>query len=483
MTRGTSVPLPPQSIDAERAILGAILIEGAAGYHRLTSLVRPEQFLFEAHRDVFTAIMRLETRGEAIDLLTVGEELRHLGRLDASGGRASLARLVEEASILVNLPSYEKIVVEEATRRDYLALADRLRYGATNGTAADELVAMADVVLTEHRRGRRRRPDEAPHEVTALLAHRFPPRVDLIGRGVLPRRSMMVLGGRTFLGKSLLLDNLCLQRARGRAWLGFPTDLGVSLICSAEITLQGVQQRLATMLAADPDPLPAGALHVHDDRGIKLDTAAGLAMMSQWIEETGATILRLDPLAKYMSTEENSTRDMGRVVDALEALADRYNLGVIVVHHEGHAAKDSGRTGGDRLRGSTALYAAADTVAMLSKDGDGYRLEWELRHARTPEPVRLLRDARLWYDLAGISDEDKAVAKIVATIDMTYEGLVGAIQQDCGVSKSTAKRRLKAAVDSKAIEKVDGRYAAGPTSPSGMCAPQGSRVHEGSLGD
>jgi hypothetical protein len=59
---------------------------------------------------------------------------------------------------------------------------------------------------------------------------------------------------------------------------------------------------------------------------------------------------------------------------------------------------------------------------------------------------------------------------------MTHDGLVGALKEDLKVSESTAKRRLKAALDNHAIQKIEGRYTTGP-------AYQGSQVHEGSLGD
>jgi hypothetical protein len=467
----------PASLDAERAVLGAVIIEGSAGFRKLS--LRAEHFYVEHNRDVFTAAQRLDGRGDPIDLLTITEELRRMGALDRIGGQGYVALLVEQASILVHLPSYEKIVVEEATRRAYLALGERLRYGATNGTGADELAAMADAVLAAHRRGARRRSDDVPTELTRLLEHRFPPRAEIIGHGILPRRSLMVLGGRSFVGKSLLADNAIAQRARGLPWLTHPTDPGASLICSCEIPPAAAAERFRTMLHDEPEPVPQDRVHVRTERGIKLDTADGLATISSWIEETGATLVRFDPLARYMSSEENSTRDMGRVVDALERMADRYDLGVIVVHHVGHAQKDSARVGGDRLRGASALFAAADSVGMLDKDGDGYRLAWELRHARAPEPMRLTRTEALWYQAAGLSDEDQAVAKIVAVISLTHTGLVGAIVEDCRVSKSTAKRRVTDALASKAIQKGDdGRYHAGPSYTA-----EGSKVHEGSLGD
>jgi hypothetical protein len=468
----THATIPSMDLAAEAATLGGVLLSGA---DVLRGLALPtEAFYTDSHRCIYRAMLRLVERRERVDVITVQAELARVNELDLAGGAAALAHLLEEGSIAVNVPSYARIIATHAQDREYAAMAARLL--SANGNGPEAKAAIVRDAEARIRALAPRATDSTPTELTALLGHRFPPRVDYIGRGILPKSSVMVLGGRTFLGKSLLLDNLVIQRAHGRPWLGFPTDPGITLTCSAEIKLPGVQERMATLLAGREAP-PEGRVHFRDERGIKLDTPAGLDRIAGWIQETGATILRLDPLAKYMSTEENSTTAMGRVVDSMEFLADRYELGVIVVHHEGHANRDSGRTGGDRLRGSTALYAAADTVGMLSKDGDGYRLEWELRHARTPEPMRLRRDDALWYHPAGLSDEDMAVAKVVsAAIAMRHDELVSAIQRDAGGSESTAKRRLKDALASGALEKIDRRYVVGP-------AYEGSRVHEGSLGD
>ena len=478
MLSAPSVPLPPQSIDAERAILGALLIEGTAGYRRLTALARPDQFLFEAHRHIFTAVAQLADRGDAIDLLTVTEELRRIGQLEATGGPANLALLVEHAAILVNVPAYEKIVVEEAMKRAYLQLAMRLREAATNGSRPAELLEMVDDVITEHRRQvARRRPDEAPTELTALLAHQFAARADVIGHGILPKQALMVLGGRAKLGKTNLTANMKLQRARGLAWLSFPTDPGVTLWLCPELAAPAIQLRMRTMLLHDEaGPIPEGRIHVKTTRGLALDEPEGLATVAGWIEETGADLVVADPLARLMVGHENDTRDMGKVVKAIDSLIDRLGVSVVIVHHVGKPQKDNPRQGGDRLRGAGALFAAADSVGMLDRDNDAFTLSWELRHAEPPAPQRLRRTDDLWMVPAGLSDEDQEVATIVSVISMTHDGLVGAIKEDSRCSKSTAKRRLKSALASGAIAKDGRRYIAGP-------AYRGSRVHEGSLSD
>lgn len=352
---------PAHEIDAERAVLGAVLIEGAAALRRLS--LRPEDFYVENNRDLFRAMQAVDARGEGIDAVTVAAELRRTGDLDRIGGPAALALLLDHASILVHLASYERLIREAADKREFHALSEQLRAGAMNGATVENLSAWACEVLTRQReRAARQRPDEAPSELTALLAHRFPPRADLIARGVLPRGGLLLIGGAPKLGKSLLLDNLCAQRARGRSWLGFATDPGVSLVVQSEMRARAVAERFRTMLRDDPEPIAPGRLHIKARRGVMLDDPAGLAQIEGWIEETGADLLRIDPLARHMTGDENSNRDMGAVVRAVDRLIERYGVGVVIAHHPSKPKEGEPRQGGMRLRGASALFGAADTV-------------------------------------------------------------------------------------------------------------------------
>jgi hypothetical protein len=456
--------LPPVSVDAERAVLGAILIEGVVGYRKLTRLHRTDQFLLEAHREIFAAMSRLASRGSAIDILTVTEELRHAGRLEAIGGTASLALLTEQAAILVNLCDYEKLVVDEATRRDYLALGERLRAGATNGTGVAELAAMVDAVLTEHRRnGTRRRPDDPPSELNALLAHRFPARADVIARGVLPREGVLVNGGKPKTGKSLMLDNLCLQRARGQAWLGcFPTDPGVTLVISPEVGAPAAADRFRMMLKNDPEPVPEGRLFIKTRRGVLLDTPEGLAQIMAWLEETGADLVRLDPLSRFMAGDENSNRDMGAVIRAVDTLIERYKIAVIIAHHPAKATKDQPRTGGDRLRGAGSLFGMADSVIMMDRTEDGFTLTFDLRGGKEIAPMRVTRTEDLWLVPAGADPDLIALAALTVAAPLPYGVLVGAAHEDLKISEATAKRRIADAKTAGLLLKdLDGFYRPG----------------------
>src|SRR5262249_49270540 len=157
---------------------------------------------------------------------------------------------------------------------------------------------------------------------TEFLAHRFSVRPDIIGCSVLPRGGFGIVNGRPKTFKSMGCDNLMLQRARGAPWLGFGTDPGVTLAIQAEHSPESWQRRLATIPANDPEPLPPGRLFLHTLRGVYLNTPDGLEQIQRLIDETGADLVRIDPLSRYMIGDENSNSDagMGGVVRSIDRI-------------------------------------------------------------------------------------------------------------------------------------------------------------------
>jgi hypothetical protein len=236
----------------------------------------------------------------------------------------------------------------------------------------------------------------------------------------------------------------------------------VSLIVQSELRPEAVQQRFADMLRHEPDPFPEGRLHVQSRRGVMLDDPAGLAQIAAWIEETGADLVCIDPLARHMHGDENSNRDMGAVVRAVDSLIERYGVAVWIVHHPSKPKEGDSRTGGMRLRGASALFGAADTVMMMDRSDDGFMLTFELRHGPDPEPMRVTRTEDLWLVEAGPDPELLAVAKLTAPTPLTYGVLTGAAVKDLKLSKATAKRRVSSALAARLLEKdQDGLYRPG----------------------
>jgi replicative DNA helicase len=118
--------IPPHNLDAERAVLGAMLLEGRDGLPRVIELLRPSDFYTEAHRASYDTMLRLFDRGEPVDLITLSEELRRTDQLEFVGGPAALALLVEQASIAAHLASYAAIVRDMAVLRELIQTSTQI---------------------------------------------------------------------------------------------------------------------------------------------------------------------------------------------------------------------------------------------------------------------------------------------------------------------------------------------------------------------
>jgi hypothetical protein len=132
--------------------------------------------------------------------------------------------------------------------------------------------------------------------------------------------------------------------------------------------------------------LPDDTMFFETTRAVRLDEPAGLAWLRRRIEAVHPDLVIIDPLAKFMVGDENSTRDMGRLVAALDTLVEAYGIAIILVHHTGKP-RETERSGGERLRGSSALFGAVDSVLLLDRvDAEHLRLTCELRQA--PNSIR-----------------------------------------------------------------------------------------------
>src|ERR671921_1036383 len=113
---------PPHSLEAEQAVLGAVLQSDRTHYaYIIEEGLRPEDFYRERHRTIFASILALFTASEPIDVLTVTEHLRSRGKLEEAGGQAEIDALTAAAPSGGALREDGKIVKERALLRNLLA--------------------------------------------------------------------------------------------------------------------------------------------------------------------------------------------------------------------------------------------------------------------------------------------------------------------------------------------------------------------------
>lgn len=111
--------IPPQSVEAEEAVLGGILLDNEAINTAIEKL-RPEDFYRGTHRAIFQAMVALTERREPIDVVTLSQQLRSLGLYDESGGMENLGRLASIVPSAANVAYYAKVVREMALRRNVI---------------------------------------------------------------------------------------------------------------------------------------------------------------------------------------------------------------------------------------------------------------------------------------------------------------------------------------------------------------------------
>jgi replicative DNA helicase len=117
--------LPPQNLDAEQAVLGAILIENEA-LHQVVEILDASDFYRDAHRKIFSGIINLYEKNEPSDLITVTDILTRKKHLEDAGGPAYLASLVDNIPTAANVIHYAKIVREKSILRKTINTATEI---------------------------------------------------------------------------------------------------------------------------------------------------------------------------------------------------------------------------------------------------------------------------------------------------------------------------------------------------------------------
>lgn len=117
--------IPPQNLEAEQSVLGAMLIDGEA-VAKVANLLHPEDFYADKHQQLFSAIISLFHRGEPVDLITVQDELRNRGQLEGVGGLTYLTSLINMVPTTANAEQYALIVEQKATLRRLQVVARKI---------------------------------------------------------------------------------------------------------------------------------------------------------------------------------------------------------------------------------------------------------------------------------------------------------------------------------------------------------------------
>ena len=139
--------LPPQNLEAERSVLGALLIDKDAVV-KVAEFLRPKQFYKDAHGQIYAAILSLYEKSEPADMITVPDELKKKKLLSKIGGVGYLSELATAVPTAANIEYYGRIVKDNSVKRDLISSASRIaEMGYDQETECAELIDKAEQSL------------------------------------------------------------------------------------------------------------------------------------------------------------------------------------------------------------------------------------------------------------------------------------------------------------------------------------------------
>jgi len=149
--------LPPQAVELEESVLGALMIEKDA-FASVADLLRPDSFYKDQNRCIFEAIYALAAKEEPIDVLSVAEKLKLQGTLEQAGGVLYLSELTRRVASAAHLHYHAQIIAQKATARDLIHMASEIEeLGYDETQDVDDLMqkAEADIFAISQRNQKR----------------------------------------------------------------------------------------------------------------------------------------------------------------------------------------------------------------------------------------------------------------------------------------------------------------------------------------
>jgi replicative DNA helicase len=390
--------VPPNAVEIEEQVLGAMLLEKDA-ISRALEVLDGDAFYAERHRKVFEAIVALFERNEPADSITVAEELRRRGDLESIGGEAALVELTLKVTSGANVEYHSRILVERALMRRLISESGKIASRAYNQTEdAFHLLDEAEQAIfkiSEWRlKGNFVSMEKAVHDTLEMLESIHGKHEGVTGvptgfrdldtlTGGWQKSDLVIVAGRPSAGKTAFALSLASNAAMHRSK---PTPVG---IFSLEMSLPQLIMRLMCADArVDAHAVRTGRLPEDDWK--RLSLAAGrLAKASMYIDDSASLgILELRAKARRLKAEhniglvivdylqlmqgpksENREKEISAISRSLKALAKELEIPVIALSQLSRAVE--GRT--DKrpilsdLRESGAIEQDADVVMFVHR--------------------------------------------------------------------------------------------------------------------
>jgi replicative DNA helicase len=384
----------PNNLEAERSVLGAVLLDNNALNAAIENL-RAEDFFLDQHRRVFTQMIALSESQQAIDLITLTEELHRHGDLEAAGGAPYLASLADGLPRVSNIEHYARIVKEKALLRNLIHATHNIQQRAFEGedgadavldNAESSIFALAedrvrigllpikDIVRDNFERLEKIfREGKSITGVSSGYAE-----LDKLTSGLQPSE-LLILAARPSQGKTALALNLAEN-------IGIRAGLPVAIF-SLEMSKESLLQRLlASVAQIDAHKFRTG--HLSREDWSRMTEALGIISSSPlWIDDAGSiSVLEIGAKARRLKRDKglsllivdylqlitargrfgNRQEEVSSISRALKGLAKELQIPVLVLSQLTRAPeRDERGPQLSDLRESGAIEQDADVVMFI----------------------------------------------------------------------------------------------------------------------
>lgn len=401
--------IPPQNLEAERSTLGSMLLDKEAIF-RAMEILRPEDFYKEAHRIIFQAVVSLANRNEAVDLVTVTEELRQKNQLEDVGGVPYLTSLVNAVPTAANVEFYARIVEEKALLRGLIQTATEIvNQGYEGAEEVEKIIDQAEQAIFNVAQRRTTRGytllKDTLNEAFEKIEKIFESKGGVTGiptgysdfdrytAGLQPS-DLIILAARPSMGKTTFALNIAQYAA---VEMRIPTvifslemskeQLAMKLLC-AEAGVDN--QRIRTGALTDADwprlsralgRLSEARMYIDDTPGVSVMEVRAKARRIKAEEGLGLVIIDYLQLMQGRAKAESRQQEVSEISRGLKALARELSVPIIALSQLSRAVEQRTvkiPTLAD-LRESGSLEQDADIVLFLYRD-DYYNPETEKKN-------------------------------------------------------------------------------------------------------
>ena len=423
-----SEKLPPHDIDAEEAVIGSLLIDGTAIY-KITGFLQQSDFYHEQNQWLYGACVALYERGEAINQITLAQELDRQGKLEACGGAAYLSHLIANCPTSLDIETYSQIVNRLAVHRRLIDAGRQIEaIGYEVTPNVDVSLNKAEHILSTLRRAQG--TSDLVH-IRQVLDKYFeevsPPVQGVRGQGgALPyvfsgftgldqllggfqHSDLIIVGGRPSMGKSSLVLNIArnaaveqgacvalfsLEMARDSlVWRLLSSESGVNL-SRIRLGLHNEEEERRIMEATGK--LSEAPIYIDDTPQLRVAAMRSKARALHFEHHIDLIILDYLHLMQTDSRIENRVQEISFISRTLKALARELDTPVLAVSQLSRLpeARASHEPLLSDLRESGSLEQDADVVIFVDRDELHYptRDAWERAHPDEsyPPPANIL---------------------------------------------------------------------------------------------